>query len=167
MDQVTLQMFRDNELARPRHAVPGRLTRFGRKVYAQNDEDGILAEIFRRIGSTTNSFVEFGVEAGLECNSLWLLLQGWRGLWIEADDGHCQRMCASHSPWLASGSLTIKQDFISASNVNELISNQFTGEIDLLSIDLDSNDYWVWKAIDIISPRVVVIEPRNGSLVLA
>lgn len=158
IDQVLLQMFRDTELSRPRHAEPGRLTRFGRKVYAQNDEDGILAEIFRRIGVTTRSFVEFGVGAGLECNSLWLLLQGWHGLWIEADEGCCKSLSASHARWLADGSLTLKQEFLTAGNINEVIGERFSGEIDLLSIDLDSNDYWVWKAIEIIKPRTVVIE---------
>src|SRR5438128_9077381 len=73
------------EIARPRHADPKRLVRCGYKVYSQNDEDGIIAEIFRRIGTTDHSFVEFGVETGIECNTAKLLVEGWRGLWIEAN----------------------------------------------------------------------------------
>src|SRR5437879_4604751 len=67
------------EIAKPRHANPKRLARYGYKVYSQNDEDGIIAEIFHRIGTTDRSFVEFGVATGIECNSVKLLVEGWQG----------------------------------------------------------------------------------------
>src|SRR3954468_19503553 len=84
---MQLQVLRggDDEMAKPRHADPKRLLRYGFKLYSQNDEDGIIQEIFRRIGTTNRTFVEFGVESGIECNSAKLLIEGWRGLWIEAD----------------------------------------------------------------------------------
>src|SRR5207247_8322866 len=48
---------------------------------------------------------------------------------------------------------------VTAENINStLLQNGLRGDIDLLSIDIDGNDYWVWKAIDAIAPRVVVIE---------
>ena len=56
---------------------------YGFKVYSQNDEDGIIEEIFNRVGTTNKIFIEFGVENGLECNSHYLLFKGWRGLWID------------------------------------------------------------------------------------
>lgn len=62
-----------------------RLEPFGFKVYSQADEDGILEEIFSRLGITAGTFCEIGVENGLECNSLWLLHKGWRGAWIEGN----------------------------------------------------------------------------------
>src|SRR5437763_5778732 len=73
------------EIAKPRYAAPKRLVRHGYKVYSQNDEDGIIAEIFRRIGTTDRSFVEFGVETGIECNTVKLLIEGWQGLWLAAN----------------------------------------------------------------------------------
>ena len=81
--QLEVQRAWDEEIAKPRHADPKRLLRYGFKLYAQNDEDGIIQEIFRRIGTTNRSFVEFGAQNGLENNTANLLLQGWSGLWIE------------------------------------------------------------------------------------
>src|SRR5215831_12079738 len=86
--QVDILRLWNEELAKPRHADPKRLLRYGFKVYSQSDEDGIIQEIFRRIGTTNRTFIEFGVEAGLECNTSKLLLDGWTGLWIEGASQH-------------------------------------------------------------------------------
>lgn len=150
--------FRDRLLANPRHADPRRLARFGYKAYSQSDEDGILAEIFRRIDAPSRSFVEIGVGNGLECNSLWLLVQGWRGLWIEAETRHCAAIRASHRLWLDTGALRLAKAAATAANVEALIEQRPSGDVDLLSIDIDYNDYWVWAAIESIRPRVVVVE---------
>src|SRR6516164_6980128 len=66
--QMQLHRFWADELAKPRNADPKRLLRYGFKVYSQCDEDGIIQEIFRRIGTGNRVFVEFGVETGVECN---------------------------------------------------------------------------------------------------
>jgi len=152
-------IFRLQELSRPRHADPLRLTRYGHKVFSQNDEDGIIAEIFNRIGIHRRLFVEFGVESGIECNSLWLLMQGWSGLWIEGNNKCYNNILSTHSHWIKSGNLLVENQFITAENINEIISSAYKEcEIDLLSIDVDYNDYCIWSAIDIVSPRIVVIE---------
>ena len=78
-------------LAEPRYAERGRLERHGCKVWSQNDEDGIIEEVFRRIGAVSRSFVEFGVSHGRECNTLKLLMEGWGGLWMESDAECCER----------------------------------------------------------------------------
>lgn len=132
---------------------------YGFKVYSQNDEDGIIEEIFNRIGTTNKIFIEFGVENGLECNSHYLLFKGWRGLWIDGGAAHVKEIREKFAPVLANGQLKILQAFIACENINELfISGGVTGEIDLLSIDVDGNDYYVWQAINVVRPRVVVIE---------
>src|SRR5579871_5719441 len=92
--QMNLHRFWADLLAQPRYAEPKRLLRHGFKVYSQHDEDGIIQEIFRRIGATSRSFVEFGVETGVECNTAKLLVDGWRGLWIEANAQSCQAIGA-------------------------------------------------------------------------
>lgn len=70
-------------LDNPKYADPKRLETYGFSVYSQNDEDGIIQEIFNRIGTSSKTFVEFGVGYGLENNTAYLLMQGWKGLWIE------------------------------------------------------------------------------------
>ena len=149
----------EREIAKPRNADPKRLTRYGYKVYSQNDEDGIIAEVFRRIGVTGRSFVEFGVETGVESNTIKLLVEGWRGLWIEASPTSVARIAETLAPFITDGALAVRESLITAENIDGLIRDGgLGGEIDLLSIDIDYNDYWVWKAIHAINPRVVVIE---------
>src|ERR1700735_5472789 len=74
---------------------PLRLLASGYRVFSQNQEDGMIAEVFRRIGATSRRFVEVGVEDGLECNSAFLLTQGWRGAWIEGSSDNAARARAA------------------------------------------------------------------------
>src|SRR5512135_8523 len=83
--QVLQEQFIQNLLAQPRYADPKRLHRFEHQVYSQNGEDGAVAEIFRRIGTTDKFFVEIGVGDGLENNTVNLLSEGWRGVWVDGD----------------------------------------------------------------------------------
>ena len=157
--QLQVQRAWDEEMAKPRNADPKRLLRHGFKVYSQNDEDGIIQEIFRRIGTIDRRFVEFGVQTGVECNTVKLLIEGWRGLWIEGDPMMVGIMRRSFAPLLDAGQLTLFDNLVTAENINALLTRAgLTGEIDFLSIDIDYNDYWVWKAIEVVRPRVVVIE---------
>jgi len=138
---------------------PPYLDSFGYKVYSQNDEDGIIHEIFKRIGTTNKTFVEFGVEDGLVSNGHFLLFTGWHGLWIEGNEKDVKKIREYFSEPLSTKQLTTVCAFITAENINKIIEeNGIKGAIDLLSIDIDGNDYWVWKAINCIQPRVVVIE---------
>jgi hypothetical protein len=142
-----------------RHAEPGRLGRFEHGVTSQGGEDGVIAEIFRRIGETNRSFVEFGVGDGLENNTALLLVKGWRGLWLEGDDEKEKAVRRNLATFFERGALTVQRAFIDADNIESLFqSNAVPSEPDLLSIDIDGNDYWVWKAIQSYRPRVVIIE---------
>ncbi len=141
--------------ATPRFSEPGRLLRHGYKMFSQNQEDGMIAEVFARIGTGSRRFVEFGVQDGLECNSTFLLMQGWSGAWIEgsgADAGRARTAFASYP-------VEVVNDFVTVENADALISRLAAGEeLDLLSIDVDTIDYWLWKAIVSVRPRLVVIE---------
>jgi len=139
---------------------PLHLDRFGYKVYSQNDEDGIIQEIFNRIGVTNKTFVEFGVQNGLESNCHYLLFNGWNGLWIEGSKKYFKKLQKCFKKPLSTKQLTAINAFITTDNINKLIGEDgnINGEIDLLSIDIDGNDYWIWEKINCINPRVVVIE---------
>ena len=145
-------------LADPRYDDPLRLERFGAKVYSQHDEDGILAEIFRRIGTTNRQFFEFGVEDGLECNTHLLLHQGWQGAWAEASEPEAQAIRTRFRLALDAGRLRVAARRVDADTVNAIARELgVPAEADLVSIDIDFNDYWVWKALE-LRPRVVVVE---------
>lgn len=142
-----------------RYKKPTSLIPFGGKIYSQNDEDGIIREIFNRIGTTNKVFVEFGIGNGLENNTLALLFDDWTGLWIDASRDSIHAIRTHFSEIIRNGKLTAVESFITKANINGLISPYISyDEIDLLSIDIDGNDYHVLKAIACISPRVIVIE---------
>lgn len=148
----------DAEL-RLRLETPLALERFGYKVFSQNDEDGIISEIFNRIGVTDKRFIEFGIERGIESNGHFLLHKGWSGLWIEGSKKHCRDVMRLFRKPIEQKRLVLENAFITAENIDALISKHFAGQrIDLLSIDIDGNDYHVWKMIKCVEPRVVVIE---------
>jgi hypothetical protein len=150
---------RERLLERPEFAAPLRLERFGYKVYSQNDEDGIIAEIFRRIGTTNRVFVEFGVENGLENNTLNLLTEGWTGCWIEASSHDAAQVRTRFASALRTRALQLRESMVDCANINALLDGfNLPQEIDLLSVDIDGNDYHVWKAIERITPRVAVVE---------
>jgi hypothetical protein len=146
---------RDN----PRYRDPAHLARCEHQVHSQNGEDGILLEIFRRLGGGARQFVEIGVADGLENNSAFLLIQGWRGLWIEKDAAAVRSIQDKFGWLIQGGALRLIPGAASAENVEALLTRGgIAPEFDLLSIDIDGNDYWLWRAIQNFSPRVVVIE---------
>jgi hypothetical protein len=143
----------------PKYASPKRLNRFEWSTYSQFGEDGIIAEIFNRIGTTNKYFIEFGVENGEESNTTNLLLQGWKGLWIEGNKDHVNTIHKTLKKKIDGEQLTILNAFITAENIEELFKQANAPiEPDLLSIDIDRNDYHVWNAINRYKPRVIVIE---------
>ncbi len=143
----------------PKYDVPKRLNRFGFQVYSQNEEDGIIQEIFNRIGITNHHFVEFGVGNGLENNTVYLLTKGWRGLWIESDSKSVKGIKKVFDRLLRRENLIINKSFVTCENIESLLIDAgVPEEFDLLSIDIDGNDYWIWKAINRYRPSVVVIE---------
>lgn len=142
----------------PKYQNPKRLNQFEYQVYSQNGEDGIITEIFKRVGTTNKFFVEFGASE-LMNNTTFLLLKEWRGAWIEADPDIVKRIKAKHSSLIRKESLLVKNAAVTAENVETLFKElEVPKEFDLLSIDIDGNDYWVWKAIENYRPRAVIIE---------
>jgi hypothetical protein len=157
-----LQMDQDLQWARGRLAAsgpvlpPDDLRNFEKRVSSQNGEDGILEEIFRRVGTTNRYFVEIGAESGAECNCARLAADGWHGLFLEADAGHFARL---HERYAGRPGVRCARATVSAANVEAILAeHRAPADFDLLSIDIDGNDYWVWAAIRGWRPRVVVIE---------
>ncbi|MBF0306126.1 MAG: hypothetical protein HQL41_10820 [Alphaproteobacteria bacterium] len=137
---------------------PKGLVPYGTKVFSQNDEDGIIAEIFRRINTTNRMFVEIGVGA-TENNTLFLLLQGWSGVWADADRPTLDEAARRYATFRQKGRLTLVHAYIGPDNIETLLeASGVPAEPDLLSLDIDGNDYHVLEAIRNWRPRVLILE---------
>jgi hypothetical protein len=114
------------------------------------------------IGIENKRCVEICAGDGLECNTANLILNhGWDGLLVDGDQAHVDRgsrfYARSRHTYVYPPRFVCA--WITRGNINELIgANGFSNEIDLLSLDLDGVDYWVWEAVQAISPRVVILE---------
>ncbi len=127
--------------------------RFG--VRSQNAEDGLIVALFKIVGMTDRRFVEIG--CGFNGGNSGFLAGecGWSGLMVDARDGAIETIRIRY----AGHSVQALQDKVTAESINGTLERLgFTGDLDFLSIDIDGNDYWVWKALDVCSPRVVVVE---------
>ena len=157
--QLMIQQELDRLRGLPRHQDPLCLIPHGAKVYSQNDEDGILAEIFRRVGTTNQRFVELGVEVGLENNTLALLFQGWTGVWVEGHPPYVDQIRRGFHRTLDSGALTVVESYVNRENVNQVLGEVCdVPEVDLFSLDIDGNDLHVFEAVECVRPRVAVME---------
>jgi len=126
--------------------------------FSQWGEDGIIDWLVERLPGIPRIFVEFGVEDYRESNTRLLLnLRNWHGLVMDGSQEHIADIMRQDIYWRYD--LTAKCAFIDRENVNDLIaSSGICGEIGLLSIDVDGNDYWVWQATDVVNPVIVVCE---------
>lgn len=157
--QMLQHQFIQKLLAQPRYADPKRLNRHEHQVYSQNGEDGVIAEIFRRIGTTDQRFVEIGVGDGLENNTAFLLEQGWQGWWVDGDGSALAKIRKTFWEPVAAGRLRLQQALITAENVAAILESAGAPkELDLFSLDIDRNTYFVWQALRAYRPRVVVME---------
>ena len=134
-------------------------------IFSQSDEDSIIDEITKRMGITKGKFIELGVGNGKQNNTLSLLAQGWKGLWIGNEE----------IIFKPRKNLKFINSWITKENINQIISPNLSffnseidcknNDIDLLSIDLDGNDYYIWDRIlsSGVNPKIVIAE-YNGTL---
>lgn len=142
-----------------------KLDETGFRVFSQFEEDGKLLFIFSLLGMSNKCFVEIGSDDGVNSNSANLYFNfGWHGLFIDGNPksiGRGQKFFRKYPhPWFYKPKFTCSK--VTRENVNQLIADAgIKREIGLLSIDIDGNDYWVWDAINVINPQVVIIETHN------
>lgn len=133
-----------------------------RNVRSQFGEDGILAEIFRCIGEKTRWCVEFGAWDGEHLSNTWRLLQErhWSGVLIEGDAARADVLAAKYAGSADRVStLRALVGWEGDSRFDRLLATTpAPADLDLLSIDIDGNDWHVWNAIEVYRPRVVVVE---------
>ena len=128
------------------------------RAFSQWGEDGIIQFLIRNVPINNKNFIEFGVENYIESNTRFLLINNnWSGLVIDGNPENISYITKDPIYWQYN--LKAVHEFVSKENINEILSTHgLNGDIGLLSIDIDGNDYWVWEAIEVISPRIAIIE---------
>jgi hypothetical protein len=137
------------------------LTSSERSVFSQFGEDGVLAELLRRVGAPSRYFVEFGAEAGLEGNCVLLASLGWSGLLVEGDAEKARSLLWRYS---SAPQVVAAEAMVAPEDVEEHFrAAGVPDEPDVMSIDVDGIDWWIWRAIASFRPRIVIVE-YNGHI---
>ncbi len=127
------------------------------QVFSQRGEDGIIQFILSKIEIPNKIFIEFGVENYTESNTRFLLINNWSGLVIDGSKLNIRFIKSDFIYWKYD--ITAVHSFITNENINKILGSYTkVKDIGLLSIDLDGNDYWIWEAITVINPRIVICE---------
>lgn len=148
----------ETHLLDERRSAPQNLDDVEFTVFSQFGEDGIIQYLVQQVRPRDTTFVEIGTGDYRESNTRFLLQNNnWRGLVIDGGEEHVAFVMGSHLSWRHD--VEPVSAFVTTENINELIrGNGFTGNLGLLSIDVDGNDYWLWDAITVVEPEIVVIE---------
>lgn len=127
------------------------------QVFSQWGDDGIIQYLVNKI-EMPKTFVEFGIETYQEANTRFLLMHdNWSGLVMDGSKQNIEAVYKQDVSWRYD--LKAVEAFITKENINHLIaSNGFTGEIGILSVDIDGNDYWVLKEINVVNPVIIIVE---------
>ena len=128
------------------------------RAFSQNGEDGVVQFLLSRVAVENKLFVEFGVGDYSEANTRFLALHDqWSGLVIEGNSRDVTRLRRDPTFWRFD--ITVVSAFVTRENINDLLAdNGMTGALGLLSIDVDGNDYWIFEAISVVQPAIVIIE---------
>lgn len=140
------------------------LCRFNTQMFSQGPEDGVIAEIFRRIGARHRTFVEIGVGDGRENTTRLLLALGWSGVWVEGDPDNAAAIRRDFAGALSAGRLRLIEAMVTEDNIAGLLREAGAAQtFDYLSVDVDMNTYYIWRGLREFAPRVAAIE-YNASI---
>ncbi|MCH2185526.1 hypothetical protein MK280_06600 [Myxococcota bacterium] len=132
-----------------------------RTEFSQFGEEGVLEKIFEIIPPTTKYAVEFGAHDGVTAANTRVFIrdEGWGALLIEGNPNRAKTLASNYAEYPG---VTTRQAWIFPGNIELLFEEAGVPEdFDLLVIDIDSNDYYVWKAIHNYRPKVVMIEANH------
>ena len=134
------------------------------RAFSQNGEDGILLYLTALLGAKSRRVLEICAGDGMQCNAANLIINhGWEGLLFDGDAENIARGRGFYARHPDTSSLPprLVQAWITRENIDQQVrDNGFEGEIDVLSLDIDGNDYWIWEALEIVRPKIVVTETQ-------
>ncbi len=137
----------------------------GLRIFSQFDEDGLILYLLAAAGIAKRRFIDIGAAdalTGSNCANLAFNL-GFHGLFIDGKPERIKRgrRVYERHPDTSFYPPVFRSAFVTRDNINYLIEESgFSGEVDVVSIDIDGNDYWIWEAVEVVQPRIVIVEAR-------
>jgi len=128
------------------------------RIFSQWGDDGIIQWLAHNLDFPNHTFIEFGVSDYRESNTRFLMMNSnWSGLVMDGSSLNVAKIVNAGYFWRHD--LQARAAFIDSENINNLITSaNLAPELGILHIDLDGNDYWIWREITVISPVVVIME---------
>lgn len=166
--QTRIQQEILKELLIQNYSKENPLLKYEHQTFSQNGEDGIINEIFNRLGIKKGVFIEIGTGDGSENNTRLLLELGWTGTWIDGNPKCLESIYNDFDRYISSKKLNAQLNLVDSDNINSILKdNNVSPDVDLLSLDLDLTTHQVWEALTYITPKVLVIEyngffPKNS-----
>lgn len=142
----------------PKYTDSRHLANHEQRTYSQNGEDGVIQHLLSKLKIESGTFLEIGVEDGLENNTRLLLEKGWHGTWIEAGRSNIKKIYRNFQGEIKTGQLKVIHHAVTPGNINRLLELHDIKRVDVLSIDIDLDTHHVWRAIALPPPAVAVIE---------
>lgn len=127
-------------------------------IFSQWGEDGIIEWLIQRLPAIPQTFIEFGVSNYIESNTRFLLAnRNWSGLILDGSEENIKEVMNDPIYWRHD--IAARAAFVTCKNINALIAEAgLSGNVGLLSIDIDGMDYWVWREIENVRPWIVIVE---------
>ena len=134
--------------------------KYRNNIYSQNGEDGVLHAIFRELKITPEWVCEFGTLDGQQYSNTFILVQrGVNAVYIESSPAHFETLKKTCEPYPNVITINKFVDYKGEDTLDNILSKTpIPKDFDILSIDIDSSDYQVWKSVELYNPKVVVIE---------
>ncbi|MEI2822855.1 MAG: hypothetical protein V9F02_05460 [Chitinophagaceae bacterium] len=153
--RIAMESFLDNNM----FAAKTRLDRASFDIFTYHGEDGIIGYLLRNLGNVNKKFIDIGAGDCITGNCACLAVHyNWSGVFIDANKN---QLSIGKRFYKSNGKVKFVETLVAPDTIDELLSTLCNGEeVGLLSIDIDGNDYWIWKAIETIKPAIVVIEAK-------
>jgi len=153
--RIAMESFLDNNM----FAAKTRLDSASFDIFTYHGEDGIIGYLLRNLGNVNKKFIDIGAGDCITGNCACLAVHyNWSGVFIDANKN---QLSIGKRFYKSNSKVNFVETFVAPDTIDELLSTLCKGEeVGLLSIDIDGNDYWIWKAIETIRPAIVVIEAK-------
>jgi len=144
-------------------SLPTLFPEMGFRVYSQTDEDGLLLFIFSIIGFSNKICLDIAFGNPMGSNTTNLICNwGFKGYLFEASNVKSVNDFFNNHHDTYIYPPKVIQKWITVKNINRVIADSgLKGEIDLFSLDVDGVDYWLLKELDVVSPRVILLEYQD------